>query len=92
MGLEMIETINHIRKDYTFLNMRIGIHTVFLKLKKKKMLLKSEPKKKKKYIQGKKIIGGILGTSVVRYDVYGRDIRIANKMESSGEPARVMIS
>ncbi len=28
MGLEMIETINHIRKDYTFLNMRIGVHTV----------------------------------------------------------------
>ncbi|EGR27982.1 hypothetical protein IMG5_185650 [Ichthyophthirius multifiliis] len=68
MGLEMIETINHIRKDYTFLNMRIGIHT------------------------SKKIIGGILGTHVVRYDVYGRDIRIANKMESSGDPAKVMIS
>ncbi len=30
---------------------------------------------------GKKIIGGILGTKVVRYDVYGRDILIANKME-----------
>ncbi|EGR32965.1 hypothetical protein IMG5_065330 [Ichthyophthirius multifiliis] len=68
MGLEMIETISHVRKDYTFLNMRIGIHT------------------------GKKIIGGILGTHVVRYDVYGNDIRIANKMESSGEPAKVMIS
>ena len=68
LGLEMIEAINHIRKDYTFLNMRIGIHT------------------------GKKIIGGIIGTKVVRYDVYGRDVRIANKMESSGEPAKVMIS
>ena len=34
MGLEMIETINHIRKDYTFLNMRIGIHTVYLFNKK----------------------------------------------------------
>ena len=41
---------------------------------------------------GKKIIGGILGTDVVRYDVYGRDVMIANKMESSGEPGRVMIS
>ena len=53
----MLKEINEIRKNYTFLNMRIGIHT------------------------GKKIIGGILGTKVVRYDVYGRDILIANKME-----------
>ncbi len=68
LGLEMIEAINHIRKDYTFLNMRIGIHT------------------------SNRIIGGIIGTKVVRYDVYGRDVRIANKMESSGEPAKVMIS
>ena len=45
----MINAINNIRENYTFLNMRIGIHT------------------------GKKIIGGIIGTDVVRYDVYGKD-------------------
>jgi class 3 adenylate cyclase len=54
----MIDAINFIRKNYTFLNMRIGIHTA------------------------KKIIGGIIGTDVVRYDVYGKDVVIANKMES----------
>ena len=64
----MLTEINSIRKNYTFLNMRIGIHT------------------------GKKIIGGILGTKVVRYDAYGRDMLIANKMESSGEAGKVMIS
>lgn len=61
MGLDMIEAINKIRAAYTFLNMRIGIHT------------------------GKKIIGGIIGTDVVRYDVYGKDVMIANKMESCGD-------
>ncbi|EAS02708.2 adenylate/guanylate cyclase domain protein (macronuclear) [Tetrahymena thermophila SB210] len=39
-----------------------------------------------------KIIGGIMGTDVVRYDVYGKDVMIANKMESNGEPGKVMIS
>lgn len=39
-----------------------------------------------------KIIGGVMGTDVVRYDVYGRNITIANKMESNGEPGKVMIS
>lgn len=33
-----------------------------------------------------------MGTDVVRYDVYGRNVMIANKMESNGEPGKVMIS
>ncbi len=38
------------------------------------------------------IIGGIVGTGVVRYDIYGPDVVIANKMESNGQKSRVMIS
>jgi len=30
------------------------------------------------------IIGGILGTDIVRYDIYGKNVLIANKMESNG--------
>ena len=30
------------------------------------------------------IIGGVLGTDIVRYDIYGPDVLIANKMESKG--------
>jgi hypothetical protein len=29
------------------------------------------------------VIGGIIGTDIIRYDIYGKDILIANKMESS---------
>jgi len=28
-----------------------------------------------------KFIGGIIGTDIVRYDIYGQDVLIANKME-----------
>lgn len=38
------------------------------------------------------IIGGVIGTDIVRYDIYGPDVLIANKMESNGEKGRVMIS
>lgn len=38
------------------------------------------------------IIGGITGTSIVRYDIYGVDVLIANKMESSGQPGKVKVS
>lgn len=31
-----------------------------------------------------KIVGGIIGTKVVRYDIFGNDVLIANKMESNG--------
>lgn len=38
------------------------------------------------------IYGGIIGTDIVRYDIYGKDVSIANKMESNGVEGRVMIS
>lgn len=38
------------------------------------------------------IFGGIVGTGIVRYDIYGKDVYIANKMESNGLPGRVLIS
>lgn len=34
-------------------------------------------------------IGGIVGTNIVRYDIYGEDVTIANKMESFGIIGRV---
>jgi phospholipid-translocating ATPase len=37
-------------------------------------------------------VGGINGTNVVRYDVYGKDVMIANKMESHGVPGKVTVS
>lgn len=38
------------------------------------------------------IIGGVLGTDIVRYDIYGPDVLIANKMESKGEKGKVQVS
>jgi class 3 adenylate cyclase len=38
------------------------------------------------------VIGGITGTNVVRYDIYGKDVLIANKMESYGEPGKIAVS
>lgn len=38
------------------------------------------------------VIGGIIGTDIVRYDIYGKDVSIANKMESSGVEGRVQVS
>jgi len=29
--------------------------------------------------QGEKILGGIIGTNIVRYDIFGKDVVIANK-------------
>ena len=39
-----------------------------------------------------KIVGGIIGTKVVRYDIFGQDVLIANKMESNGIGGAVCIS
>ena len=39
-----------------------------------------------------KIVGGIIGTKVVRYDIFGEDVLIANKMESNGIAGQVCIS
>jgi magnesium-transporting ATPase (P-type)/class 3 adenylate cyclase len=38
------------------------------------------------------LIGGIAGTSIVRYDIYGVSVYIANKMESSGKAGCVKVS
>ena len=38
------------------------------------------------------IIGGVLGTDIVRYDIYGQDVIIANKMESNGDKDKVNVS
>ena len=38
------------------------------------------------------VIAGIIGSTVVRYDIFGSDVLIANKMESSGCPGRINIS
>lgn len=37
-------------------------------------------------------IGGIIGTDLVRFDLYGEDVVIANKMESSGQPGMICVS
>ena len=33
-----------------------------------------------------------MGTEVVRYDIYGNDVYIANKMESNGKPGSICVS
>ena len=38
------------------------------------------------------IIGGITGTKIVRYDIYGADVLIANKMESNGDAGKIAVS
>lgn len=38
------------------------------------------------------VIAGITGTNIVRYDIYGPDVDIANKMESNGAPGKINIS
>jgi magnesium-transporting ATPase (P-type)/class 3 adenylate cyclase len=38
------------------------------------------------------LIAGITGTNIVRYDIYGPDVLIANKMESGGQAGRLNVS
>ena len=38
------------------------------------------------------VIAGVIGTNIVRYDIWGPDVLIANKMESSGKEGWVNIS
>jgi phospholipid-transporting ATPase len=38
------------------------------------------------------VIAGITGTNIVRYDIYGSDVEIANKTESSGLPGKINVS
>lgn len=37
-------------------------------------------------------MGGVIGTDIIRYDIYGQDVMIANKMESSGREGQILIS
>ena len=39
-----------------------------------------------------KVVAGIIGSKVVRYDIYGEGVLIANKMESNGVPGKVCVS
>lgn len=39
-----------------------------------------------------KFLGGILGTNIVRYDIFGEDVVIANKVESNGVAGRISVS
>ena len=38
------------------------------------------------------IFGGVIGTEIVRFDIYGPDVLIANKMESGGQPGQICVS
>ena len=38
------------------------------------------------------IITGVTGTNIVRFDFYGPDVKIANKMESEGIKGKVNVS
>lgn len=33
-----------------------------------------------------------MGTDIIRYDIYGPDVVIANKMESGGVPGKICVS
>lgn len=39
-----------------------------------------------------KVIGGIIGSDIIRFDIYGDDVIIANKMESEGVKGRINVS
>ncbi|OMJ87976.1 hypothetical protein SteCoe_10216 [Stentor coeruleus] len=38
------------------------------------------------------VTAGVTGTNIVRYDIYGSDVMIANKIESCGIPGRILVS
>ena len=38
------------------------------------------------------VIAGITGRDVVRYDIYGSAVMVANKMESGGAPGKINVS
>jgi len=39
-----------------------------------------------------RVVAGIIGSKVVRYDIFGDGVLIANKMESNGVPGKVCVS
>ena len=38
------------------------------------------------------LIAGVIGSNVVRYDIWGKDVMIANKMESHGQSGKICVS
>ena len=78
---KITETREVLRLSDNF-GMRIGIHMVYFYSNILFILI---------FIQGH-IIGGIIGTDIVRYDIYGKDNSIANLMESSGTKGRINVS
>lgn len=38
------------------------------------------------------VFGAIIGTDVIRYDIFGNDVLIANKMESNGITGSIVVS
>ena len=38
------------------------------------------------------IFGGIVGTDIVRFDIYGPNVSAANKMESGGAKGKICVS
>jgi class 3 adenylate cyclase len=38
------------------------------------------------------LVAGVIGNNVVRYDIWGTDVLVANKMESNGKPGVVNVS
>ena len=38
------------------------------------------------------IVQGVIGTNIIRFDIWGQDVLIANKMESNGKPGKVKCS
>ena len=38
------------------------------------------------------IIGGVIGSDIIWFDIYGKDVAIANKMESEGVEGWVNVS
>ena len=43
-------------------------------------------------IHSGEVTAGISGTSIVRYDIYGPDVLVANKVESNGKPGKIVVS
>lgn len=89
MASAMLDEIKRIRKDFSFpltveLDMRIGIHTVifFLLILKSFILI---------FHKGN-IIGGVIGSDIARYDIFGDTVLIANKIEEEATEGCIFIS
>jgi len=39
-----------------------------------------------------KILGGIIGSKIVRYDIFGQDVLTTKKVENAGLPGSVYVS